>query len=272
MKYSVSITYKDLFDDYSTVDVNALLADIPTKNSVQLIGYFLAQIHLEKLDEKLQVELIEFWSQRLPADLKSRIQEFTIQTVKDKKTEFTFISNLSGLIFIETILENYNELEPLDDLTPEQELNFFKAYLISTQTWIDKQGKILFDIKPFENDMDFVKTFLPSHIAIDEFHTVKDFRTQFIKAKHFFQFCETDEEFKVYLDIFLKEYGLDSWATYLKNILSLYIRKFERLKTPSVINIQSENQEQINFLAQLSIEIEGFSKSDDFLQLREKPI
>ncbi|PNW28737.1 hypothetical protein [Formosa algae] len=272
MKYSVSITYKDLFDDYSTVDVNALLADIPTKNSVQLIGYFLAQIHLEKLDEKLQVELIEFWSQRLPADLKSRIQEFTIQTVKDKKTEFTFISNLSGLIFMETILENYNELEPLDDLTPEQELNFFKAYLISTQTWIDKQGKILFDIKPFENDMDFVKTFLPSHIAIDEFHTVKDFRTQFIKAKHFFQFCETDEEFKVYLDIFLKEYGLDSWATYLKNILSLYIRKFERLKTPSVIIIESEHQEQINFLAQLSIEIEGFSKSDDFLQLREKPI
>jgi hypothetical protein len=272
MKYSVSITYKDLFDDYSTVDINALLADIPTKNSVQLIGYFLAQIHLEKLDEKLQVELIQFWSQRLPADLKARIHKFTLQTVNDKKTEFTFISNLSGLIFIETILENYNELEQLDNLTPEQELNFFKAYLISTQTWIDRQGKILFNIKPFEADMDFVKTFLPSHIAIDEFHTVKDFRTQFIKAKHFFQFCETDKEFKVYLEIFLKEYGLDSWATYLRNILSLYIRKFERLKTPSVISIQAEHKEQIGFLEQLSIEVQGFSKSDDFLQLREKPI
>ncbi len=272
MKYSVSITYKDLFDDYSTVDVNALLADIPTENAIPLITYFLAQIHLEKLDEKLQVELIQFWSQRLPTDLKNKIQNFTAQTVADRKTEFTFISNLSGLMFIETILENHNGLDKLNDLTPEQELNFFKAFLISTQTWIDKQGKLFFNIKPFESDMDFVKTYLPSHIAIDEFHTVKDFRTQFIKAKYFFQFCEIDEEFKVYLEIFLKEYGLDSWATYLKNILSLYIRKFARLKAPSVISIKSEHKEQINFLEQLSVEIEGFSKSEDFLQIREKPI
>lgn len=272
MKYSVSVTYKDLFDDYSSVKVNDLLSDIPTKNAIQLIGYFLAQIHIEKLDEKLQVELIQFWSQRLPNDLKNKIQVFTAKMVADKKTEFTFISNISGLLFIETILENHNDLEQLDDLTPEQELNFFKAYLISTQTWIDKQGKVLFDVKPFENGMDFVKTFLPSHIALDEFHTVKDFRTQFIKAKYFFEFCESDEEFKVYLKIFLEEYGLDSWSTYLKNILSLYIRKFERLKTPSVISINKEHQEQINFLEQLSIEINGFSKSEDFLQLREKPI
>lgn len=272
MKFSVSITYKDLFDDYSTVDVKALLADIPTENAIPLITYFLAQIHIEKLDEKLQVELIQFWSQRLPEDLQNKIQKFTAQTVADRKAEFTFISNLSGLMFIETILENHNELEKLDDLTPEQELNFFKAFLISTQTWIDKQGKILFNIKPFENDMDFVKTYLPSHIAIDEFHTVKDFRTQFIKAKYFFEFCEENEEFKVYLEIFLKEYGLDSWATYLKNILSLYVRKFARLKTPSVISIDTEHKEQINFLEQLSIGIEGFSKSEDFLQIREKPI
>ena len=272
MKYSVSITYKDLFDDYETVDVNSLLSDIPTKNAVPLISYFLAQIHLEKLDEKLQVELIQLWSQRLPLDLKSKILKFTTETVADRKTEFTFISNLSGLMFIETILENYNELEKLHDLTPEQELNFFKAFLISTQTWIDKQGKLFFDVKPFESDMDFVKTYLPSHIAIDEFHTVKDFRTQFIKAKYFFQFCEADEEFKIYLDIFLKEYGLDSWATYLRNLLSLYIRKFDRLKTPSVISIDSEHKEQIKFLEQLSIEVKDFSKSEDFLQIREKPI
>lgn len=272
MKYSVSVTYKDLFDDYSSVNINELLADIPTKNAIQLIGYFLAQIHIEKLDEKLQIELIQFWSQRLPNDLKLKIQDFTAKMVADKKTEFTFISNISGLLFIETILENHNDLEQLDDLTPEQEFNFFKAYLISTQTWIDKQGKILFDVKPFENGMDFVKTFLPSHIALDEFHTVKDFRTQFIKAKYFFQFCESNDEFKVYIKIFLDEYGLDSWSTYLKNILSLYIRKFERLKTPSVISLNKEHQEQISFLEQLSIEINGFSKSEDFLQLREKPI
>lgn len=272
MKYNVSITYNDLFDDYSSVNVNELLSDIPTKNSVQLISYFLAQIHIENLDQKLQVELIQFWSQRFPKDIKLKIQDFTTKVFTDKNTEFTFISNISGLLFIEAILQNHNELEQLDDLTPEQELKLFKAYLTSTQIWIDKQGKNLFDVKPFECEMDFVKTFLPSQIALDEFHTIKDFRIQFIKAKYFFQFCESNDEFKTYLKIFLDEYGLESWSRYLKNILSLYIRKFDRLKTPSVISINKEHQEQINFLEQLSIEINTFTKSEDFLKLREKPI
>jgi hypothetical protein len=254
------------------VDVNKFLADIPTKNSIQLISFFLAQIHLVHPDKELQVELIEFWSQRFPKDLKAKINQFTKSTQANKNAEFTFISNLSGLKFIEIILENHNELNQLENLTPEQELNFFKAYLISTQLWIDKQGKLLFDIKPFENGMDFVKTYLPSHIAIDEFHTVKDFRTQFVKAKYFFEFCENDEEFKVYLDIFLKEYGLSSWATYLKNLLSLYVRKFERLKTTSVIKIKAEHKEQIKFLEQLILNVSDFSKSDDFLKIREKPV
>lgn len=272
MKYNVSITYNDLFDDYSSVNVNELLSDIPTKNSVQLIGYFLAQIHIEKVDQKLQVELIQFWSQRFSNSLKFKIQDFTAKMVADKNTEFTFISNISGLLFIETILQNHNELEQLDDLTPEQELKLFKAYLISTQTWIDKQKKNILDKKPFECGMDFVETYLPSHIALDEFRIVKDFRIQFIKAKYFFQFCESNDEFKPYLKTFLDEYGLDSWSKYLKNILSLYIRKFERLKTPSVISINKEHQEQINFLEQLSIETNTFTKSEDFLKLREKPV
>ena len=119
MKHNVSITYKDLFDDYSSVDINELIADIPTKNAVQLIGYSLAQIHIERLDEKLQVELIQFWSQRFPHDLKLKINIFAAKMVADRKTEFTFISNISGLLFIETILENHNDLEQLKNLTQE---------------------------------------------------------------------------------------------------------------------------------------------------------
>jgi hypothetical protein len=272
MKFNVSITYKDLFEDFSSVNEKDLIADIPSKDAIQLMSFFLAQIHLAHPDEALQVELIEFCAQRFPAQLKSKIRDFTTRTVNDKKAEFTFISNLSGLIFIETILENYNELDTVPDLTPEQELNFFKAYLLSTQKWIDRQAKITHNIKPFESGLDFVKAYLPSHIAFDEFHDIKDFRIQFMKAKYFFEFCESHSEFKEYLKIFLQEYNLDSWKTYLKNILSLYVRKFERLKTPSVLNIKSEHYDQINFLKQLSLDLPSFTKSDDFLQIREKPV
>lgn len=272
MKFSVSITYNDIFDDYDSVKIEDLIKDIPTTNSIELISFFLAQIHLAHPDEQLQVELIQFCSQRFPPEIKKKIENFTEKTLKDKKAEFTFISNHSGLILTEILLENHNELKTLKNLTPKQELNFFKAYLIATQLWIDKQGKIMHNIKAFEKPIDFVKTYLPAHIAIDEFHTVKDFRTQFIKAKYFFQFCEENDEFKNYLKIFLNEYGFDSWTTYLKNILSLYVRKFERLKTPSKIFIEDVHMEQIKFLEQLSINMDEFSRNDDFLSIRERPI
>jgi len=41
----VAVGYKDLFDDYESVDIKELIKDIPTKNSLQILGYFMAQLH-----------------------------------------------------------------------------------------------------------------------------------------------------------------------------------------------------------------------------------
>lgn len=268
---SVSIGYSDIFDDYKTVDINELLKDIPTRNSLEIIGYFLAQLHTIERDPTKQIEFLRIWLGRLPNTVHQRINDFIVKISANPNADYSFLNNISGLILIEKLIENVNELALISDLTPEQELNLFKAYLYCSQLWIDKQNPG-FKIPTVKSEEDLIKILLPTQLPFQEILEFKDFRLQFIKAIYFFKFCERDPQFNVYLDIFLKEYNLDSWHKYLMNLISLYVRKFERLKTPSVINVPDEFPDVINFLGDLSVDPKTFKKSDDFLSLREKPV
>lgn len=268
---SVSIGYRDIFDDYETVDINDLLKDIPTKNSLEIIGYFLAQLHTIERDSTKQIEFLRLWLGRLPVTVHQRINDFITEISANPNADYNFLNNVSGLILVERLIENANALSLVSDLTPEQELSLFKAYLYSSQIWIDKQLPG-FNIPDVKSEEDLIKILLPTQLPFQEILEFKDFRLQFIKAIYFFKFCEIDPQFQVYLEIFLKEYNLDSWHKYLMNLISLYVRKFERLKTPSVINVPDEFPDVINFLEDLSIDPKTFKSSDDFLSLREKPV
>jgi hypothetical protein len=268
---SVSIGYRDIFGDYDTVDIKELIKDIPTKNALEIISYFLAQLHTLERDPTKQIEFLKLWLGRLPVSVHKRINDFITKILANPKADYNFLNNASGLILEEILIENSNDLELVGDLTPEQELNLFKGYLVCSQQWIDKQLPG-FNIPKVESEVDLIKLILPTQLPFQEILEFKDFRLQFIKAIYFFKFCEKNEQFKIYLEIFLKEYNLESWQKYLMNLVTLYIRKFERMKTPSVINVADDFPDVINFLEDLSIDQKTFKKSDDFLGLREKPV
>lgn len=269
--FSVSIGYKDIFDDYETVDIYELLKNIPTNNSLVIIGYFLAQLHTIERDPTKQIEFLRMWLSRLPVEVHQRINDFIGRFSNNHNADYNFLNNISGLILTEKLIENANEMPLVSDLTPEQELNLFKAYLYCSQEWIDKQLPG-FKIPAVKSEEDLIKILLPTQLPFQEILDFKDFRLQFIKAIYFFKFCESDPHFQVYLEIFLKEYNLKSWHKYLMNLLSLYVREFERLKTPSVINVPDDFPDVIAFLNDLSIDPITFKKSVDFLFLREKPV
>lgn len=268
---SVSIGYKDIFDDFDTTDFDSLVSDIPTKNSLQIVGYFMAQLHTLERDPNLQIEFLKMWMGRLPEPIHKNVNSFIQKITKNPKNEYTFLDNVSLLILTERLLERENNLKQLTNLTPEQELNLFKAYLLCSQYWIDNQLPG-FNSSKIQNEIDLIKVLLPTQLPYQEILELKDFRLQFIKAIYFFKFCESNELFVSYLDIFLNEYKLESWQKYLVNLISLYVRKFEKLKTPSVINVEDEFPEVINFLEELSISTDGFKSSDDFLKVRENPV
>lgn len=271
LQTSVSIAYKNLFSDFDQVNVIDLIADIPTRNSLEILGYFLAQLHTIERDPTKQIEFLKMWTSRLPNEVHKEIYAFISRVSSQPNTEYNFLNNVSALLLIEHLIENRNELELVKDLTPQQELNLFKAYLYFSQIWTDRHLSV-FSGKKVNTEKDLIELLLPVQLPYQEVLEFKDFRLQFLKAVYFFKFCEQNAQFSGYLNIFLKEYNLKTWHIYLVNLLSIYVRKFERLKVPSVINVPDEFPDVIGFLETLCIEPNEFKKSDDFLSLRNKPV
>lgn len=269
-KSIVSLEYKAVFDDYDTVDVVVLLRNIPSKNSLEIICHFLAQIHTNEREFKYQIDHLRVWLGRLPQETHQRIGEFIHRILSSPKAEFNFINNFSGLLFIETILENYNELPIVANLTPEQELQLFKAYLWCSQGWIDRQSKAFVN-KKIETADDFIRLSLPIQAPQIEIIEFKDFRLQFIKAIYFFRFCEKNGVFKKYLENFLKEKNVKSWQEHLRNLISGYLRKLNP-PIPSIMTVADEQRDFKNWMETLCLNVQNFNRSDDFQSLRENPL
>jgi len=265
---SVSIGYKNIFDDYESVDIKSLIEGIPTVNAIQIAGYFMAQLHTVEKDVSLQIKFLEMWAGRIPVKYQKKVVEFINRINTNRDATFNFLDNISSLMLIEKLIEYHNDLPLVDNLTAEQELSLFKAYLYCSQKWTDEQLPAFNDSKHKQ----LYELLLPAQMPFQEILELKDFRIQFIKAIYFFRFCENNSEFKVFLKAFLAEYNIGSWHEYLMNLLQLYLRKFEEMKTPSVMEVSDDHPEIIEFLGELSIEIEDFQAHKDFLGLRNKPV
>lgn len=266
----VSLAYKEIFQDYEQIDIKNLLANIPSKTALITICHFLGQMHTQEKKESLQVEYIKKWFGRFPEDIQRQI--ISVASNKSgKKSEFNFINNLSALLLIERILENFNELSEVDDFTPEQELDLFKAYTWCTQEWIDKQYSVFnkIDAKKEEGLIALIMCMQAPQIDLIEF---KDFRLQFIKAIYFFRFCEKDAVFSDYLKTFLKEFNFNTWQEYLKNLIHVYVRKLTPPNIPTLLIVKDENLDEVNWLDKLCINIHEFERTIDFKYIREKPV
>lgn len=267
---SISIVYSDIFDDYESIDVISLVKDIPSKNALEIIGHFSAQIHTTEKDSKRQVEFLNIWLGRLPAIVHQKIEEFIYEIASKTNVTFNFINNITNLLLSEYILANHNSLNRVSNLTPNQELNLFKAYLWCSEQWTTKQeskeklNKIGVD--------DLAGLLIRIQFPHQELLEFKDFRTQFLKATFFFKFCESNETFKEYLKIFYAEHKVSSWEEYLSLLLSIYIRKFEELRTSSITKIDDDHKSVQEFVRQFCVDVNDFKMSADFLSLREKPV
>jgi len=271
LKNLIALAFKDVFPETEKLPIETLISDISTVNSLEILGYFNAQLHTIEQDTSKQIEFLKIWTNRFPKDIIQKLISFVQKFEGKQNANFVFINNVSSLMLIEQVLKFHNNIKPVDNITPEQELQLFKAYLICSQQWTDDQMKA-YSGEKIDNPDSFINLLLPIHLPFQEILEFKDFRLQFIKAVYFFKFCESNMYFSKFLEHFLKKYTLDSWQTYLINIISIYVRKFEPLKIPSVLKVGSEYPQIRSFLDNLSINTETFQIKNDFLSLRENPV
>jgi hypothetical protein len=268
-KAIVSIQYSDLFEASDKLEISEYLRDIPSKNSLEIICHYQTQVYLNFIDNNLQIGLLNEWSANFSNELKLEISKFIERNLR-RGNHFSFITNAACLRLIDSIFDNYNDLDYQENINEDLILNLFKAYLICAQEIIEIQK---FPTEKVTDANSLIKLILPIQIPYVEINEVTDFRIQFLKSVYFFKFCENDNQFSQFLNIFLNERNVDNWRRYLYNLLSTYVRDLTPGNIPSFLNIEDNQFEEIiNWLETLEIDPSNYTSNQDFLDIRNKPI
>lgn len=264
------IAYKDIYGNAEKPSFQELFSGIPTKVIVEVISHFMALIHTDEMDFQKQIETLKIWIGRLPSSDISQLQTALKKAQASSNDKVLFFTNTSSLYFLEMAVSHYCEGEPRN-LSPDEELRLFKAYLLITEQWTENQANFLTD-KKVSNDQEALEYILPFLIPYYEIQTHKDFRWQIIKAIYFFKFLEQNNDLGRYLQNFLGKFHAENWFEFLKHILTGYVLLASSNQKASIITVGDEHTSFRSFLNELSIDVNNFTIKEDFLSLREKPI
>lgn len=180
---------------------------------------------------------------------------------------YRFIDGKAIMILMDKIIANNNK--QTDKLSKTQASNLLKAYLICCD--IRLSDMTMGDIQAIDHVEDSVKIFLPEQLKINEIEQFKDYRLELIKFYEFMRFCESDDKFKQYLDLFLSTRNYQNWCKYLFDIF--YIFTSAALETPNPTNkFSPENQSIKRLLDLLSINDVEYSTKQDFNLIRTYPV
>lgn len=177
--------------------------------------------------------------------------------------EYIFLDAYPLLQLTEKLLLNYNEsATPLDSKDYE---NLMKAY------WVLSSEFVISTMPNIQNNLQFIETYIPKQLPLNDIYYPKDYRIEFIKIYNFINFCKSDLVFSKYLHIFESHYSITA-NDYFKKLLKLYLLITTNEKGISPIVYIDNNDAIQNFMNILSFDLNNYKSSEDFRFMREKPI
>ncbi|TAL70923.1 MAG: hypothetical protein EPN82_01070 [Bacteroidetes bacterium] len=258
--------YSEFFNDFDSVNLNEFLNNIPSKLILEIIAHTDAQYHLSETKQNKQFEILNAWTSRFPYYIIEKINE---KLHFFNKTNIIFFNNITSLKLTQHVLKYFNDSERTE-LTKEEELNLFKAYLYISEEWVSKYNKI--KLPNLVTEENFIQVMLPMRIVYHDLFWHSDLIIQFIKSDYFFSFCEIDKNFKVYLEVFLKEMKISSWKDYLKHIIQIYVKNIQNISRPTAVIIETKDEKIFDFFNSLCLNNLDFEIDEDFIPLRNYPI
>lgn len=268
----VFLAYSNIYEDFDSFDIKSTLRSIPKITAIERISYLLCQLSLpwETTTKTHAINLLQ-WVLLLASEDNIKVSKVIQERRLHEDPRFHFIDATSSLMLIEYLLEDNNFIE--DKLSAEQESNLFKAYLWCIEMSIIKQQPA-FNCDENDNIDDLIRKILPAKLSFREIDSFKDYRIQFIKTIYFFSFCETDDEYKEYLLLFLREYNVATWDKYLLNLITFYLSLLQQefQLTPKLC-APNLNKQTADFLEAFCLNMNSkYIRSDDFTELRNTPI
>lgn len=270
MNIVLSLPYRDfadIFKDEIEPNYKDLIKDLPSCTVLRVTSFFNSKLSGKESDYDTQVEILKNWIGRF-VEFRDKLYLRFIMN-KTAGTSVVIFNNTTNLLLAQIVLESYND-KPDKELSEEEEFRLFKAYLLINQQWVDANyHSVQFPQKVIQ-DIEAAAIFLPPFLPYADVQKGATIGTQIIKGISFFNYLKKDNQLGIYLNSFLEDYKSETWQKYLLNVFSSFYMKDNQ--TPYMISISDEHSIMKLWLDNLCIDCNNYKKSDDFTEIREKPL
>lgn len=290
MSFKIQIvpTYKEVFKEI-TPSIEELLKGIPTKTIIVLFSIIMSELEKNGDENEIQEKIWNALSFRFPQKIKNQIIRnlYNNQTLSNSGRSCIFIKYYV-MEFLQHIILNYDDVE-IEDTTPENEVNIFKAYLVMIEK-VQERDSIKYEqnrSQKYEKqavDDFFQQQTWSMYLKQHSISRHVNIRFEIVRGILFNQFLE--KQYPSFFDTYLKSYSATSFweifVTYLKCLeqaLNNSINFNEiKLSSPILSNIDARFIQIIDTLLLDTSKIEKFKNLsnsnhlNDFLMIRESPI
>lgn len=190
-----------VYDDYPSVDPLDLLKDIPTIPAITYIAQRQHQVVFAQTDINTQQRFISEMQSYLEPDAVARLKNQMISG-----NDYLLFLNHGCFAFFMQALQLHNTTTR--SLTSDEIRRIYKTFLWCNQYWTDLQAR------GFNSSLTEIQASLLIDIPVFEFKLHKDFQDQMYKSAVFFKYCESNADYRKYLDLYLKQKGVQNWLEY----------------------------------------------------------
>ncbi len=270
LKKQYMLSYEAIYAEDDCVDPLLLLKGIPLNAALEQVAYLLLRLtNIHKDDKKFHSSNLLAWMMKMSGTDQVKTLQFVTTNPIFNHPDFVLTDRRACLRLLQIILKVGNSTDKEPSKTDWGIL--FKSLLICNAIEIKKQ-KDIFDWDTTGSVEAFLNKILPVKMRNLEIDCRKDYKIQLLKVFYFFEFCQADEEYKRYVESFLKLYDLKTYDQYIWNVLYPFLLMMTNNEISCKIQIDENNIGTINFFNQFIINEKKVTIDDDYILLRQLPI
>ncbi|ARV13842.1 hypothetical protein [Polaribacter sp. SA4-12] len=271
MEINTTPIYSDIFNDQEP-DIVFLLKGIPSSMIITLLSYINSELYL-KSDNKTQIKIFKKITERF--DLKTKTEVYNnLRKLIQENPRINIFTIKINLEFIHYVLVNYQGFE-YKDSTPENELNFLKAYLLITKNLNDKYKPK--DLSEKHKKHQFFREFLwPIIVDQIDINQSSNPIVSLIKGLNLLNYFK-QSEYSENVDIFLRKNGEPDTWNYILKLLSLLQNSWNQLDSEFPPFLIDENNLFHSLFDTFILDIEEYklkykTGSNSYSGLKDRPL
>jgi hypothetical protein len=247
MKIIITPEYKDIYNDNDIPKIEEIIAKLPKVLFIQFLAFLNAKLYNSQIDKYTQSKILKIILKRNSNELEQISNIIYTSRMSNPNQEIQIFTSHANLEFLHLLIIHGNEDTSYEDSSPENELNFFKAYLLVNSRI--NEYKFINETSEFksENLREINWTVFKDQFLLNQ--PLKYF-TSLIKAKCLFDVLINDSFYNKYAKQFIEEIGDPNSLTYLMRFVHLIqYNQAEENKVKFMINSNPSTERFLNLLA-----------------------